>query len=148
MSMLAVAGALLLWHQAAIGQDKAYVGAKACEACHQEEYDSFMANSKKAHSFNNIKKMEKKLTPDEYRECFQCHTTGYGQEGGFVSEARTPDLKNPGCEVCHGPGSLHAESEDPEDIVRKMAMEDCMTCHNQERINDFDFRPLLYSGGH
>lgn len=129
-------------------QENTYVGPKACESCHQEQYDSFMANSKKAHSFANIKKMEKKLSPEEYQECFKCHTTGYGRKGGFVSEALTPDLKNPGCEVCHGPGALHAESGDPDDIVRKMAVEDCTACHNKERISDFDFRPLLYSGGH
>lgn len=132
----------------AIASDKTYVGTFACRECHQDQYDSFMAYSKKATTFSDIKKMENKLTPEEYRECFKCHTTGYGQQGGFISETQTPDLKNPGCEACHGPGSLHVETQDTDDIVRTMAMEDCRECHNADRIKDFDFRPLLYSGGH
>lgn len=138
---------LALLHSA-FASDKSYVGTLACKECHPDQYESFMAYSKKATSFNDIKKMEKKLTPEEYRGCFKCHTTGYGQAGGFTSESSTPDLKNPGCEVCHGPGSIHVETQDTEDIVRTMAMEDCRECHNAARVKDFDFKPLLYSGGH
>lgn len=80
----------------AAASEKSYVGTLACRECHPDQYESFMAYSKKATSFNDIKKMEQKLTPEEYRECFKCHTTGYGQTGGFISESRTPDLKIPG----------------------------------------------------
>ena len=41
---------------------------------------------------------------------------GYGKPGGFRSEHETPGLKEPGCEVCHGPGSIHAASRDARDI--------------------------------
>ena len=116
--------------------------------CHQEQYDNFIQYSKKAHSFSNIKKMEKSLTAEEYKECFQCHTTGYGVPGGFVSETQTPDLKNPGCEVCHGPGSLHIDSEDPDDIITEISMENCLVCHNKDRVDAFGFKPLLFSGAH
>ena len=138
----------VFWTQGVIAEEKHYVGTTACKECHQDQHESFMTYSKKATSFNDIKKMEKKLTPDEYKDCFKCHTTGYGKNGGFISETQTPDLKNPGCEVCHGPGSLHMETQDTEDIVRKMAIEECRKCHNEARVNAFDFRPLLYSGGH
>ena len=140
--------AILLTAGALPAQEGTYVGSEVCKDCHQEEYDRFMKYSKKADSFKSIKKMEKKLTPEEYRECFECHTTGYGQKGGFVSEQQTPELKDTGCEVCHGPGSLHADSEDPDDIIGVLTMENCMTCHNEERVNAFDFNPLLYGGAH
>lgn len=129
-------------------QQKIYVGSQACQDCHENEYENYIQFSKKAHSFSSIKKMEKKLTPEEYRGCFECHTTGYGQPGGFVSEKETPELKDTGCEVCHGPGSLHVDSEDPEDINREMSMNDCTTCHNENRIQDFDFKPLMFGGAH
>ncbi len=140
--------AILLTAGASLAQEATYVGSEVCKDCHQEQYENFMKYSKKSDSFKSIKKMEKKLTPEEYKGCFECHTTGYGKNGGFVSEQQTPELKDTGCEVCHGPGSLHAESEDPEEIIRAMTMENCMTCHSEERVNAFDFKPLLYGGAH
>ena len=129
-------------------EEKNYVGSEACKDCHEQQYNNFMKYSKKAHSFSSIKKMETKLTAEEYQSCFECHTTGYKQKGGFISEAQTPALKNPGCEVCHGPGSLHVKSEDPEQILREVTMEKCITCHNEDRVQAFDFKPLLYGGAH
>jgi len=131
-----------------LAAEKTYVGSESCKDCHEEQHHNFMSFSKKAHSFDGIKKMEKKLTPEEYQTCFECHTTGYKKKGGFVSESQTPGLKNSGCEVCHGPGSLHAESEDPDDIIRKVTMENCITCHSEDRIDAFGFKPLLYGGAH
>lgn len=139
---------LLLGAGISLADDNIFVGSETCKDCHEEQYETFMKYSKKAHSFKSIKKMEKKLTPEEYKGCFECHTTGYGKKGGFISEQETPDLRIAGCEVCHGPGSLHSESEDPDDIVRKMDMDVCITCHSQERISEFNFKPLLYGGAH
>ena len=129
-------------------EQKTYVGSQACRDCHETEYSNYTRHSKKSKSFQSIKKMEKKLTPEEYRSCFECHTTGYGQPGGFTSEQETPLLKDAGCEVCHGPGSDHVDSEDPDDIIRTTTMEECMTCHNQSRVEAFDFKPLLFGGAH
>ncbi|MBU1341879.1 MAG: cytochrome c family protein [Proteobacteria bacterium] len=129
-------------------EDKAYIGSTACKDCHEKEYANYMKYAKKAGSFESIKKMKTKLTPEEYESCFECHTTGYGKKGGFVSEEKTPDLRDAGCEVCHGPGSSHAESQDPDLIIRDVKMENCNTCHNKDRIEAFDFKPLLFGGAH
>ena len=126
----------------------AYVGAEKCAECHPDQFEAFMKNSKKAKSYASIQRMAGKLTPDDLRACYGCHTTGYGKPGGFLSEQDTPHLKNTGCEVCHGPGSLHTESEDPEDLIVAINVEDCMTCHNSERVSAFGFKPLLYGGAH
>ena len=129
-------------------EENLYIGSEGCKECHEEEYSNFKKYSKKAKSFEIIKKMEKKLSPEEYQECFECHTTGYGKEGGFISEEKTPELMDAGCEVCHGPGSLHADSEDPDLIISDISMENCNTCHSKDRIEAFDFKPLLYGGAH
>ena len=129
-------------------EDKTYVGSEVCSECHEQEYNNFKSYAKKAKSFESIKKMKKKLTAEEYQACFECHTTGYGKKGGFVSEEETPELSDAGCEVCHGPGSLHVESEDPDLIVRNVDMENCNTCHSNDRIEAFDFKPLLFGGAH
>lgn len=148
MPVIAAGFLLFMGAGPAWSQDNSYVGSEACKDCHEQQYDNFMKYSRKAKSFKSIKKMEKKLTPEEYQACFECHTTGYGQKGGFVSEDETPHLKVAGCEVCHGPGSTHAETGDPEDIIGQMNMENCITCHNKERVSEFNFKPLLYGGAH
>ena len=127
---------------------KTYIGSEACAACHEGEYETFSQHARKAKSFHSVEIMKKGLTPEEEKGCYRCHTTGYGEPGGFVSVEKTPHLKNNGCEVCHGPGSLHAESEDPEDIIYNVSMDSCLTCHNSERVAAFKFKPLLFGGAH
>ena len=134
--------------QAGSEEIKTYVGSDACKDCHEEEYKNFKAYAKKAHSYNSIKKMKRGLTETEFQGCFECHTTGHGKLGGFVSEKEPPLLKNAGCEVCHGPGSLHCETENPEDIKGKPTIKDCETCHNEERVAEFNYKPLIYGGAH
>jgi len=132
----------------AADQKAVYVGTDACKGCHEAQVDRFMASSKKANSYSSIQKMQKKLTPAEFQGCFKCHTTGFGEPGGFTSAEKTPDLKNAGCEVCHGPGSLHADSGDPADLTVKVTLQVCSTCHDSERIAAFGFKPILFAGAH
>jgi len=127
---------------------KTYVGSDACKDCHEDEYKNFNAYAKKAHSYNSIKIMKRGLTETEFQSCFECHTTGYGKPGGFISEKETPLLKDAGCEVCHGPGSLHCETEEPEAIKGKLTIKDCETCHNKERVAEFNYKPLIFGGAH
>ncbi|MBW1780711.1 MAG: cytochrome c family protein [Deltaproteobacteria bacterium] len=127
---------------------KRYVGSKACMECHEMEYENFKKFSKKSSSFHSVTIMKKGLTDEEVKACFKCHTTGYGKPGGFTSEEETPHLKNAGCEVCHGPGSIHIESEEAEDIKGQLELKDCETCHNAERVKAFNYKPLIYGGAH
>ncbi|MBI5519574.1 MAG: cytochrome c family protein [Desulfovibrio sp.] len=128
-----------------------YVGSTVCKDCHDKEYATFVKFSKKAHSDNSIKIMAKKLSQEELRECFSCHTTGYGQPGGFVGFEQTPDLAYAGCEVCHGPGSAHVDSGGKKNLILgngRMNMKNCEKCHNSERVANFRFKPMLYGGAH
>jgi hypothetical protein len=147
-----VLGSLVLWGRcitwAGSQPTKLYVGSDACMNCHQAEYKSFITYAKKAHSYESVELMRKGLTDEEYRECLTCHTTGYGKPGGFRSEQETPTLRNAGCEVCHGPGSLHVETGDPADIKAKLTSKDCESCHNAERVRAFRYKPLIHGGAH
>jgi hypothetical protein len=148
---LALAAALAWFAIAVLAQaddHKTYVGSEVCGECHEEEYASFTAHSRKSHSFESVAVLKKGLTEAEYRGCLACHATGYGEPGGFRSESETPHLKNAGCESCHGPGSLHADSGDPDDIRGELSVEDCTRCHNAERVGAFKFKPLLFGGAH
>ncbi|HYA40805.1 MAG TPA: cytochrome c family protein [Syntrophobacteraceae bacterium] len=125
-----------------------YVGSEGCKECHANEYATFKQFNKKAHSFQSILRLRKGLSETELKKCFECHTTGYGKEGGFRSENETPHLKDAGCEVCHGPGGIHAETGDPKDIKGKLTTKDCECCHNAERVGAFKYKPLVYGGAH
>src|SRR5210317_969373 len=129
-------------------EEPIYVGSLACKDCHPEEYDNFMTYAKKSTSFQSIEKQMRHLTPDEIKQCYPCHTTGYGQPGGFISRAETPHLKNAGCEVCHGPGAEHARTAEPGAIISNMSKKDCEVCHISERVKAFKYKPLIHGGAH
>ena len=147
-----VLGVILLWDdartEAAPEAQTTYVGSDQCRSCHEKEYDSFKKNAKKVHSYKSIAVMKKGLTETEFEKCFECHTTGYKQPGGFRSEQETPHLKEAGCEVCHGPGSVHIETGDPKDIKGKLTAKDCEICHNSDRVSAFKYKPMVYGGAH
>jgi hypothetical protein len=150
-SLLAVPALLLfLVASAAASQESgtAYIGSLACRDCHPEEYANFMTYAKKSTSFLSVEKQMKHLTPDEIKQCYPCHTTGYGKPGGFVSPEETPNLKNAGCEVCHGPGAEHARTGDPAKIIGSMSKKDCEVCHISERVKAFKYKPLIHGGAH
>ena len=125
-----------------------YVGSEICGECHEDQYDNYSKFANKAHSYKSVMIMKKGLTEAEIKDCYRCHTTGYGQPGGFVSEAETPELKNTGCEVCHGPGGAHVESEDPEDIISEVSIDQCNLCHTTDRVDSFRYKPVLHAGAH
>jgi len=137
----------------AMAGDAEYIGVQKCKACHIKQYKSW-AETTMATSFESlkpgVKAAEKKkagLDPDkDYTHdvgCLECHTTGYGQPGGFQSIEETPNLANVQCESCHGPGGNYRE------IMKKnkefkladiksagfvMPSEDeqgCLTCHGE-----------------
>jgi hypothetical protein len=136
----------LAWAQDAGPGD--YVGSEACQQCHEAEYESFSRYARKSHSFQSVQKMKKGLTPDEVKVCYACHTTGYGRQGGFISLEQTPELKDAGCEVCHGPGGRHSQTEDPDHVLGKLTIDICKKCHTEERVSAFRYRPLIHGGAH
>lgn len=126
-----------------------YVGSQVCAPCHAGQHERFMRYSKKAHSSKNLRLMAKGLSDQELTSCYGCHTTGYGRPGGFTDFTATPQLADAGCEVCHGPGSDHADAGgDPKLIRSKLAMAMCEGCHNAERVRTFNFKPMLFAGAH
>ena len=126
-----------------------FTGNEPCGECHPDQIESYDKYSKKRHSGQSVRRMAGELTEAEVKSCFGCHTTGYMKPGGFVSFETTPEMADLGCETCHGPGSEHVDSGgDPELIKGKLAVEDCEICHNAERVNNFNFKPLLFGGAH
>lgn len=103
-----------------------YTGSKSCKDCHEYEYEKWSTKSH-AHAYETLKRAGSEVDP----ECVGCHVVGLKYEGGFVSEQETADLKDVGCEVCHGPGSEHIKSLGMTKTTSpKMGCTDCHTPDN------------------
>jgi len=107
-----------------------YVGSRACKLCHSYEYDMWKTQGH-AHAYATLEAVGSQYDP----ECVICHVVGMEYTSGFVSAGKTPQLKNVGCENCHGPGSEHIQSLGAADIVGPMRV--CTDCHTPEHSGGF-----------
>jgi hypothetical protein len=111
-----------------------YIGdsAKRCVLCHKEQVEAWQEWDIAA-TFDRLEGEER---TDE--ACIACHVTGYGEEGGFVSEKETPELMHVQCEACHGPAGNHmkaplTDKEKKRETINGHPGEDnCLICHIEE----------------
>jgi len=108
----------------------AFEGSESCKKCHEYEYEQWSAKPH-AGAFAALTKVGSDADP----ECVICHVIGMEYESGFVTEAKTPHLKDVGCENCHGPGSEHNKSYGLK-RTRQPQMT-CGMCHTPEKSTGF-----------
>lgn len=179
VSRTLVLPALILCLAASAGTagEDAYVGSKKCKMCHFKEWTSW-SETKMAKAFEKLKPGEsaeakkaagldpaKDYTKDA--ACLPCHTTGYGQPGGFADLEKSPDLAGVGCEMCHGPGGTYIQSQYMSLVNKEFKRADlaavglvagitesqCIVCHNKKSpfVGDnyvFDFSKRKEQGTH
>lgn len=109
-------------------------GSQSCRKCHQADCDVW-EQSAHSHAWQTLLKTGSQV--DSY--CQQCHVTGFGVPGGFVSAKRSPDRVNVGCESCHGPSQQHVEQPDVHTFHFKNAASTCVRCHDPENSPQFDY---------
>lgn len=150
-----------------------YVGASRCRVCHLPQAKSWQ-ETRMAKAFELLKpgvaaeaKTAHKLDPaKDYTKdgtCLACHTTGYGQPGGFVSLEKTPNLAGIQCEACHGPGQdylkpgkMTLQNKDYKRAVLVAAGMEvpsevmCRKCHNEKSpfYQPFDYEARKRQGTH
>ncbi|WP_455217429.1 multiheme c-type cytochrome, partial [Kaarinaea lacus] len=73
---------------------KIYAGVKTCARCHEQNVTRWKA-TRHASALQSLIRTGKQNDP----ECLQCHNTGFGQAGGFVSEQLTAEYANVQCEA-------------------------------------------------
>ncbi len=107
-----------------------YVGSKSCASCHAYEYETW---SSKAHAsaFATLERVGSNFDP----ECVICHVVGMDYQSGFITQDKTPQLKDVGCENCHGPGSEHVKTGDKTKLTQHKSA--CTTCHTPEHSGEY-----------
>ncbi|GIV01864.1 MAG: hypothetical protein KatS3mg015_0694 [Fimbriimonadales bacterium] len=108
-----------------------YVGSQACASCHPSAFDIWK-DTNHAHAYATLVATKNHRDP----ECVGCHVVGLTKVSGFVSVDKTPDLKDVGCESCHGPGSAHIVKPT---ASMKAGPESCQSCHVPDHSPGFQF---------
>ena len=78
--------------------------------------------------------------------CGNCHTTGYSNNGnqdglpGIQGQWEFPGVQ---CEACHGPGSLHVDSEG--DVAVESGRDTCRKCHSTEPFDKIPMTDVFLS---
>lgn len=117
-----------------------YEGSKSCNSkqCHEYEYEMW-SSKKHAHAYATLEKVGSQFDP----ECVSCHVVGIEYESGFVSEEKSSDdLRNVGCESCHGPGSAHNKTSGRSKTT--LPWSDCTDCHTPERSGEYLEQEPIY----
>ena len=114
-----------------------YTGSASCKLCHKVEFEKFSEQGH-AHAYATLQKVGSQFDP----ECVVCHTVGMKYESGFVSEDKTGNLKDVGCENCHGPGSEHIATLGQTKTAEPKSQ--CIDCHTPEQSSHYAGNEQLY----
>jgi RecJ-like exonuclease len=121
----------------AVGGQPTYVGVKVCAKCHADA-KTFWDTTKHGHAYATLSSQNKEFNLD----CVSCHVTGYDQPGGS-SVTHVDALKDVQCEVCHGPGSVHAAKPKIEVLHKKPTEDSCLACHHPPHVEQFDAKAKM-----
>jgi hypothetical protein len=107
-----------------------YISSAECQECHEQEFGIWHTKGH-AHALATLEAVGSDHDP----ECVLCHVVGLDYDTGFISGEETPELRDVGCEVCHGPGSEHARTEGK--LKMPEPKWDCLKCHTPEHSGGF-----------
>ncbi len=114
-----------------------YTGSASCKACHTYAYEKW-SEKKHADAYATLEKVGSAYDP----ECVVCHSVGMRYESGFGTPEKTPQLKDVGCENCHGPGSEHIETAGEKRTVEPRS--ECADCHTPDNSAHYNGNEAEY----
>lgn len=121
--------------------DPGYAASGRCAQCHSSEMAkwSFSQHARAWESLIAHPVKDSTSNP----ECIGCHTTGFGQVGGFgePSIANIRKFKAVQCESCHGP--MRGHPHDKSVVSTPISESTCTGCHDSANSPDFEFDTYL-----
>lgn len=115
----------------------AYAGTGSCARCHADRLAAWTFHPH-AKAYGTLLARGAGQDP----ECLGCHTTGWGQAGGYgePTPAALRTWKGVQCEACHGPLGAHP---DPQRGAPKVTEAACRRCHDEANSPQFDYASYL-----
>lgn len=115
-----------------------YASAGRCVSCHEKEMARWVLTDH-ALAWQSLLIREEADNP----ECIGCHSTGFGEPGGFgeLSTGAIRKYKAVQCEACHGP--LRGHPADGSVTSMPVTEAGCIQCHDQANSPDFDYASYL-----
>ena len=116
-----------------------YASSGGCINCHTAEFSRWTFTDHARSAWMSLVARDAVENP----ECIGCHTTGFGEVGGFgeLTGANLRKYKAVQCEACHGP--LRGHPEAPSVSARPITEATCVGCHDAANSPDFDFETYL-----
>ncbi len=114
-----------------------YVGSTACTNCHAPQFAKWRG-TQHATAYDTLEAKGQQFNV----QCLPCHITGPAAQTGQEMLALAHDLRQVGCESCHGPARAHtiqptgAKAGQP-------TMDTCLRCHTGEHDDRFNFAEAL-----
>ena len=115
-----------------------YASAGRCVSCHEKEMARWVLTDH-ALAWQSLLIRDEADNP----ECIGCHSTGFGEPGGFgeLSTGAIRKYKAVQCEACHGP--LRGHPEDGAITSMPVTEAGCIQCHDAANSPDFELASYL-----
>lgn len=123
-----------------------YAGSYACGSCHAAEFKQWK-DSKHAIAMQTLERKDNGV-PARRPDCVSCHVVGFEKPDGFNLQSPRWDLRDVGCESCHGPSAAHVVAKragraESGGVVLKPTKELCISCHTKDNSPSFDYDKYL-----
>ena len=110
-----------------------YAGSTACQSCHTPQFKKWR-DTRHASAYATLESKRQQFNS----QCLPCHVTGAFGLSGEMTLKLADDLRQVGCETCHGPAKQHAaqpRSAKPGQPTK----ETCLRCHTGDHDDNFIF---------
>ena len=127
--------------QAPTASEPGFAASGRCAQCHTAEMAKW-SFSKHSRAWESLLTHSVKGST-ENPDCISCHTTGFGQVGGFgePTDTNIRKFKAVQCEACHGPLNGHPNDKSIQPIP--ITIETCIGCHDEANSPNFEFGKYL-----
>ncbi len=111
-----------------------YIGWRRCGKCHQAEVKSWR-RTRHAKAYETLVNKNRQYNLD----CLFCHVTGIDRQHKLAALSVSADLREVGCESCHGPGRAHATNPKKNKLISSPREKICLNCHTKAHDPNFKY---------